>query len=127
MWQSLRISHLVLRLGLAIVFLYFGIDKFFHPTYWLNAWFPPFLISLSTSIHLSVNYFVYSMGFFELLVGISLISNMFVDFFTLLATISLDGILLFHGINENLIRDVGLIGGLLALTFWPKSGLRRYP
>lgn len=126
MWQSLRISHLVLRLGLAIVFLYFGIDKFFHPNYWLNAWFPPFFISLSASIHVSVNYFVYSMGVFELLVGISLISNMFVDFFTLLATISLVAILLFHGINENLIRDVGLIGGLLALTFWPKSGLRRY-
>ena len=126
MWQSLRISHLILRLSLAIVFLWFGIDKFFHPAYWFNAWMPPFIVNFGTTLHISANALVYSIGVVELLVGISLVSNMFIDFFALIAIIFLVSISLFYGINEVLIRDVGLIGGLLALFFWPNPGWRRY-
>ena len=121
MWQSLRISHLVLRLSLAIVFLWFGIDKFFNPAYWLNAWIPDFVINLATVFYVSANTIIYGIGVIELLVGISLVSNMFVDFFALIAVAFLIIISLFHGFNEVLIRDVGIIGGLLALIFWPRG------
>ena len=126
MWQSLRISHLILRLSLAIVFLWFGIDKFFHPVYWLNAWMPDFVINLGTIFHISANSLVYSIGVIELLVGISLASNMFIDFFAIIAIVFLIGISLFYGFNEVLVRDIGIIGGLLALVFWPNPGFRRY-
>ena len=121
MWQSLRISHLILRLSLALVFLWFGVDKFFHPVYWLNAWTPNFLINFVMALHISANSLVYSIGVVELLVGISLVSNMFVDLFALVAAVFLIVISLFYGFNEILVRDVGLIGGLLALVFWPGS------
>ena len=121
MWQSLRTSNLILRSSLAIVFLWFGVDKFFHPVYWINAWLPPFLINLGAYFHISANAIVYGVGVVELLIGISLVSNMFVGFFALVAAVLLTTISLFYGFNEVLVRDVGLIGALLALVFWPSS------
>ena len=126
MWQSLKTSHTILRLSLAIVFLWFGIDKFFHPTYWITAWMPQVLLSFGATLHISANALVYSVGIIELLVGISLASNMFVNFFALIAAVFLVVVSLFFGFNEILVRDIGLIGALLALVFWPNPGLRRY-
>ncbi|MDZ4209884.1 MAG: DoxX family membrane protein [Candidatus Curtissbacteria bacterium] len=119
MWQSLRISNLILRLSLAGVFLWFGIDKFFHPIYWINAWTPDFFINLIATLNISTHTLMYSVGVIELLVGISLVSNMFVDFFALIAIVFLISVSLFHGFNEVLVRDIGIIGGLLSLVFWP--------
>lgn len=119
MWQSLRISHLILRLSLAFVFLWFGIDKFFHPGYWFDAWMPQFVINLGLSLNISPNNLIYGIGAVELLIGISFVSNMFVDFFAMIAVIFLIGISLFYGFNEVLVRDVGIIGALLALMLWP--------
>ncbi len=121
MWQSLRISNLILRLSLALVFLWFGIDKFFHPSYWIDAWVPSSVISFIGMLHISVNGLLYTMGVAELLIGISLASNMFVDFFALIAALMLVVISLFNGFNEIIVRDIGLIGGLLALVFWPRT------
>ena len=121
MWQSLRISHLILRLSLAAVFLWFGIDKFFDPAYWFNAWIPNFVINFSTILHVSTNSIIYSIGVIELLIGISLASNMFIDFFAMIAVVFLIIISLYHGFGEVLVRDLGIIGGLLALIFWPSS------
>lgn len=119
MWQSLRISHLILRLSLAIVFLWFGIDKFFHPVYWISAWLPNFVVNIGVIFHISSNALIYSIGIIELLVGISLASNMFINFFAPIAAIFLIAVSSFYGFNEDIIRDVGIIGGLLALIFWP--------
>lgn len=126
MWQSLRISHLILRLSLAAVFLWFGIDKFFHPGHWISSWIPQYVINVVGFLHISANAFVYSMGVVELLIGISLAANMFIDFFALVAAIMLVIVSLTHGLSDVLIRDIGLIGALLALVFWPNPGLRRY-
>lgn len=94
--------------------------------YWLNAWTPQFIINFSAIFHVSANALIYSIGVVELLVGISLVSNMFIDFFALIAVVFLVTISLFYGFNEVLVRDIGIIGGLLALIFWPNPGLRRY-
>ena len=126
MWQSLRISHMILRISLATVFLWFGIDKFFHPAYWISAWMPNFLINFGTAFHISINSFVYSIGVVELLVGISLASNMFINFFAPIAAMFLIITSLSYGFNEILVGNLGIIGGLLALVFWPNPGVRRY-
>ncbi|OGN28299.1 MAG: hypothetical protein A2941_02050 [Candidatus Yanofskybacteria bacterium RIFCSPLOWO2_01_FULL_49_17] len=124
MWQSLKHSNLFLRLGLVFVFLWFGIDKFFHPVYWLNAWVPASVVGLAGGFDLSANTLVYIFGVFEVLVGISLLANMYVGFFGSLAVLFLAVIPLFQGFNEVLVRDIGLIGGLLSLIFWPRPRFR---
>lgn len=125
MLQSLKHAHLALRLGLAFVFLWFGIDKFINPTYWLNAWVPPGLVSFLGTIGLSGVEFMYLNGIFEVLVGISLVSGMFLRFFAgagllFLAVASIVITLTTGTFSEILVRDVGLLGGLAALVLWPE-------
>jgi uncharacterized membrane protein YphA (DoxX/SURF4 family) len=126
MWQSLRISHLFLRLSLAGVFLWFGLDKFFDPGYWLNAWVPASVVHIAALFHISGNLLVYAFGVLELLIGISLASNMFVELFALLGAVFLITISFFYGFNEIVVRDIGLIGGLFALSFWPNQRFRNF-
>lgn len=120
MFQSLRYSNLFLRLGLAAVFIWFGVDKFLNPQYWLNAWIPQSALSVASKIGVSGMDVVYASGVFELLVGASVLSNVFIKIFSVLALTFLVTVLLTFGINEVLIRDIGLMGGFLSLLFWPE-------
>jgi len=88
MLQSFKYSHLALRIGLAIVFFWFGIDKFFHPQYWVDAWMPQQLLLLVNKIA-SGSDFMYMIGIFEVLVGVSLVSTLFIRFFTIAGAIFL--------------------------------------
>lgn len=125
MWQSVRLSHTVLRLSLAFVFLWFGIDNFFHPDYWLNAWVPLSLVHIGNLVNINGHMLIYGFGIFEILVGISLITNMFVGVFATLAILFLI-IQFFLGFNGMLVCYVGLVGGLLALALWPPGYIREY-
>ena len=120
MFQSLWYSNLFLRLGLAAVFIWFGVDKFINPEYWLSAWIPQNIVLLASKIGISGVSVVYASAIFELLVGTSVLSNIFIKVFSVLAIIFLVAVLLFFGVSEVLIRDLGLIGGFLALLFWPE-------
>lgn len=119
MLRSLRHSYLVLRLGLAFVFLWFGIDKFIHPQYWIDAWLPSSVVFALQDVGLSDRNLMYLNGIFEILVGTSLISTVFIRFFSVAAGVFLVSVMVFHGFNEILIRDIGLLGGLLAVALWP--------
>ncbi len=121
MFQSLKYSNLVLRLSLAIVFFWFGIDKFFHPDYWVNAWVPQSVVLFAESLRLRSVDVIYISGVFEVLVATSLITNIFVALFSSLAVLFLAGIMLFHGFSEIMMRDVGLMGAFLSLIFWPRQ------
>ena len=125
MAQSLRNAHLLIRIGLAIVFLWFGMDKFIHPVYWLNAWVPDAFVSFLVRLKLSGTDFIYLGGIFEVLVGVSLVSSFFVKYFSaaaalFLVVVSVTTFGLTHIFSEILVRDIGLIGALLALVFWPE-------
>ena len=121
---STKYSYLALRIGLAAVFFWFGIDKFFHPTYWLNAWVPDWIGPLVGKFGISGVQFIYLNGIFEVLVGLSLLTGVFSKFFSLLGMLFLLSILLVAGITEITIRDIGLLGGLLAIFLWPEHGNR---
>lgn len=124
MFQSLQYSNLFLRLGLATVFIWFGVDKFLNPQYWLSAWIPQSVLSVASKVGISELDVVYASGVFELLVGASILSNIFIKIFSVLALIFLTVILSIFGISEVLVRNIGLMGGFLALFFWPEK--RRY-
>ena len=120
MFQSLHYSNLFLRLGLAAVFIWFGVDKFLNPEYWLSAWIPQNILSLASKAGISGTDVVYASGVFELLVGASVLSNIFIKIFSVLALIFLVMVLFTFGVNETLVRDIGLMGGFLSLLFWPE-------
>ncbi|MDO8495967.1 MAG: DoxX family membrane protein, partial [bacterium] len=110
MFQSLKYSNLVLRISLAIVFLWFGIDKFFHPDYWANAWVPQSVSLFAENFKINSIDIIYMAGAFEVLVGVSLVTNIFVALFSSLAILFLGSIMLFNGFSEILVRDIGLVG-----------------
>ena len=124
MFTSSRYSYLALRLGLAAVFLWFGIDKILHPAYWLNAWVPQGVQLLIAKFSLTGIQFVYLSGIFEMLVGLSLATGVFAKFFSALALFFLISVLIFVGISEVTVRDFGLIGGFLAVLLWPDGRSR---
>lgn len=125
MFTSSQYSYLVLRLGLAAVFLWFGVDKMFHPAYWLNAWVPQGFQSFISRFGLGVTQFIYLNGIFEILVGLSLVAGVFVKIFSALAIIFLFSVLVFVGISEVTVRDFAMIGGFMAVLLWP-DGRNRF-
>jgi uncharacterized membrane protein YphA (DoxX/SURF4 family) len=124
MFTSAKYSGLALRIGIAAVFLWFGIDKFLHPAYWVNAYVGTRLISIINIVHLSASQLIYLTGVFELLVGLSLITGVFTKFFSTLGIVFLISIMFFIGLNEVTTRDLALIGGFLALILWPDNRSR---
>src|SRR3989338_6025712 len=101
---STKYSYLALRIGLAIVFFWFGGDKFFHPDYWLQAWVPSWAVGFASYVGVSGTQFVYINGIFEVLIGVSLISGVFMRFFSLLGAIFLICIAAVSGVTEIIIR-----------------------
>jgi uncharacterized membrane protein YphA (DoxX/SURF4 family) len=117
-----RYAQLILRLGLGVVFLIFGLDKFRSEEAqfaswadWVPGWF-------SMLIGGRVKGFIYVLGVFEVLVGLAfligyvlfwaaLLSSLF-----LLATVLLSTSGPFFGkVDQSTIRDIGLLGGTLSL------------
>lgn len=108
---STKYSYLVLRCGLAIVFFWFGLDAFFHPASWLHVW----LSNLQSA---------YIIGIFEVLIGLSLITGVFMRLFALVGIALLIAAGASAGLNEVTVRNAGLVGGLLAIVLWPEHGKR---
>lgn len=123
MFTSARYSFWFLKISLAAVFLWFGIDKFIHPIYWLNAWVPAGFLAFLAKFNVDGNQFIFWHGIFEILVGVSLLSGVLIKLFSFLAIIFLVFVFFIAPLNEVIIRDIGLIGGFLAILFWPN---RRY-
>lgn len=120
MFQSIRHSQLALRLGIAAVFLWFGIDKFIEPQYWVDAWMPQIAQRIVAYVHAAPSDFMFLVGIFEVLVALSLVTGFFVRWFAALAAVFLVGVLGFHGLNEVLVKDLAVIGGLISLIIWPE-------
>jgi uncharacterized membrane protein len=118
MFNSTNTSNLFLRLGLAFVFLWFGIDKFIHPDYWVNAWVPLWFQGILANLGIGNLNFIYINGIFEIVIGLGFLFNIFVKLFASLVILFLLLVIFSFGLNEVTVRDIGLIGAALALLFW---------
>ncbi len=110
-------SALVLRLGLAFVFGWFGIDKFLNVNAW-TGWIPPWMTFVPAIP------FLYALGAAEVLVALFLLGGKYVRICSLACAALLIGVTLSFGINEITVRDIGLIAMALALAMQPEQ--RRY-
>jgi uncharacterized membrane protein YphA (DoxX/SURF4 family) len=110
--QADELAFLVLRLGLAGLFIWFGLDKFIHPDAWV-AWIPTIVLKnlpVSTTAFLALN------ALFEIGVGAALLSGHRTREAALLGALFLAILPLFLGANEVTIRDTALLGGMLAIA-----------
>jgi uncharacterized membrane protein YphA (DoxX/SURF4 family) len=99
-----------LRIGLAIVFIVFGIDQlFFNPEVWAS-YFPSFFPANA----------VFFNGIFDLILGLWLLSGIYVRISGLLASLHLLGVVavlswMTGGYNEIAVRDFGLLMAAIAV------------
>ena len=101
----------LLRLGLAFVFIWFGISQLQNPSQWIS-----FLPSWVALVPISAIGFVLINGLFEIVAGVLLALGAWTRITALLLALHLFGIAFSIGYNAIAIRDVGLAFATLALA-----------
>lgn len=104
------LASLVLRIGIAFVFFYFGLDKFINlqaNMAIVNA------IGMSNAFFLTIFY-----GIVEILVGFALLIGLFVRLTAVIASVMLAAIILLFWLKLHIFvpRDIGLLATLLFLV-----------
>ncbi|GIW67662.1 MAG: hypothetical protein KatS3mg096_530 [Candidatus Parcubacteria bacterium] len=108
-------GKLILRVGLGIVFLYFGISQLIYPQRWIDLIPEVKFIYMNDIFKQKI---VLMNGVFDCLIGICFVLGLFIKIVSLLATLHLISIFLFSlGFNPSGFRDLGLALASLALFF----------
>lgn len=117
-------AQFLVRLGLAIVFGYMGVDKFLRPDVWLIQ-MPPVLQDLGLNV-------IFVLGAVEVIIALMLLSRRFYVLGAIGSTAILAGAIMTMGVNDISARDAGLLFSSLALLLpWehhmtPKSIMKGY-
>lgn len=106
-----KIVSLILRIGVAFVFVYAAIGLFVAPDNWIG-YFPDFLRQT-----LPQQVLVLGFSVFELVLGIWILSGKFLFFSSILATAVLIGIILLNLAAFDIVfRDVAIVFSTIALS-----------
>jgi uncharacterized membrane protein YphA (DoxX/SURF4 family) len=111
------VAFLVLRLGLAFVFIWFSVNQFLNPGDWTS-----YLPSWVGSLGVSAESFVLMNALVELVAGILLALGAWTRLAALVLGVHLIGIALSVGYNAVAVRDIGLAIATFALV-WGGAGL----
>jgi len=107
-----KIARHILRLGLAITFIWTGLMIIQNPEIW-SSFLPQYFLQSEYSTE-----FTLAVGFFDTIVGFFLVANRWVWFISLLAALHMLGILVTSGVNSITVKDIGLLSMALALLFF---------
>lgn len=118
---SLKVSaEWPLRLGLGIMYLYSGYDIFFNTQQW-KGYIPSWFFHIITPIT-SLDSYLRVQAIGEIALAIIFVSwflpRRIVLIAAMLASIEMAFILLFVGIDRVTFRDIGLLGGTLAILLF---------
>lgn len=106
-----ELSYAVLRFAVGGTFLWFGLDKWFHPEAW-EGWVPGWAWAF---LPLSEALFMKVMAVLEVAVGVAMVSARRVREAAAIATVVMAGISLSIGLNAIAVRDTSLLGACLAM------------
>ena len=105
-----NIAYLILRAGIGIVFLIFGIGKFRNDIWAETIKNMDFFAKLPWDVNVSV----FAVGTLEIVTAAALITGFFTRFFSIIASLELVGILILLNFQET--RDVGLLAATIYLA-----------
>ena len=107
-----KISSSLLRIGLAVVFIYAGVSSYMHPEEWVG-YLPPFLEKMKNAVTLLQTFAVVEMA-----LAVWLLIGKYARFAALLSAALLIGIIVAQP-NDLIItfRDIGLVFMALGLAF----------
>ncbi len=112
MTYSKDFAPVILRISMALVFLYFGFSQTINPDAWVS-FVPEFVIPS----FMTANNLVMLNALFEITLGFFMISGLYTCFSSLLLGLHLFGITLSIGFNPLGIRDFGLAFATLVVYF----------
>lgn len=112
-------SPTVLRVGMAIIAIWFGAQELLNPQMWLG-YIPDSIVSISG---LNANILVHMNGAFELVFGIALLLGIKTRITALLLAIHMLDITYVVGYGALGVRDLGLAFGLVAVFMYGSSPL----
>ena len=113
----------VLRVGLAITFLWIGVLIFQDPVGWagfIRPWAADILLASPEKV-------IIATAVLDILIGFLLLVDFLTFWASLLASLHLVAVLAVSGIDAITVRDIGLLAGALALVIFlwpPKKGTR---
>lgn len=119
-------SYHILRVGLAVTFLWIGILIFKEPEAW-GGFIQPWAASL---LPIPINQIMIGTALFDIAIGFLLLVDLLTWLAALGGAVHLAIVLTVSGINAITVRDIGLLAGLLALAvtalpdklrFWQKN------
>ena len=106
-----KLISLLLRLGLAFVFLYAAVASFLDSNSWIG-FFPPFLQNLFPQTLLLAGFSI-----FEIVLGLWLLSGWKIFYAAIVAVLALLGIIVFNlGAFDIVFRDVAILTSAAALA-----------
>lgn len=106
-------APIILRIGISLVFLWFGFSQVFNSKAWL-VWLPQWTLNLP----FEPSTFVLINGLFEVIFGILLILGLFTRVSALLLGLHLLPIMFSIGYNDIGVRDFGLIIATFAIFLY---------
>ena len=109
---DIRNPLFIIRLGLALVFLWFGISKVLQPDAWI-AWLPQWTEQLPIST--TTQLFLQGIG--EAVLGVLLLFGLFTRVAAAIAAILLVAVIVTIGFNDIAIRDLAILSIAIALVF----------
>ena len=102
----------ILRIGLAVTFLWIGVLIIMQPVQWgsyMQVW-------ASRLLPLPIEPMMLSVGVFDIVIGALLILGVIIPLAAALAALHLASVLVVSGITDITVRDVGLLAAALALS-----------
>lgn len=108
----------ILRVGIAVTFLWIGILIFASPEAWGNLLLPWAAGVLPVSLEQAM----LGTAVLDIVIGLFLLLDVYTWFFSLMALVHLGIVIIVAGITPGTARDIGLFAGCLALIFetWPR-------
>lgn len=117
---SLHQCHLIIRIGFALVFVWFGVNLFIQPDYWLHEWLPPFIGRSADGVGVGALNLMFLAGIFHVLVAISFSTGFFIRSFALAAALFLSGAIIAHGLDGMTVLMAGMVAALVGIALWPE-------
>jgi len=108
--EKSELAKAVLRLGVGAIFLTFGIWQLINPTSWIG-----YISGYVYSFGISVSLIIVLNGILDLVIGLSLLSGVGLEFFSLIGVLRILVIAFSLGFNDVFVRDIGIAFALFAV------------
>jgi uncharacterized membrane protein YphA (DoxX/SURF4 family) len=113
-----RLGWVIFRIGIASIFLYFGILALLNPQIQAQTWMAPKMAQIISPV-LPVETFMIFFGVFEILVGLSIFLGYALRVGLTMGAFMLIGIIfnlaMVSGFNDVILRDIVILTGIFYL------------